>query len=291
MPSIRAHYWFLTIKLTLGWIPEIDHRIVYIKAQQELGDKTGYKHWQAVIHTAEEENITDVRKLLPKGTWIQKAKAKGALNYCHDERKRIPGTEPIELGTPVILRERKCAERTPRDWAGAILLARSGRIYEIPAAMCVQYYNTWNSMYADSCEPMERNVTVIAFWGRTGTGKSLLAKSEANMEPGGVYWKDNSSKWWDGYKGEASVVIDDFAGGVSVGVLQRWLDRYPLRVEIKGKFVAAKFTKVWITSNVDPRDWYPETDAEIRRSILRRISREVYFEYGNKHYLDIEINI
>lgn len=288
MPSIRAHYWFLTIKLTLGWIPEIGHRIAYIKGQQELGDKTGYQHWQAVVHTHEEENITDVRTLFPKGSWIQKAKAKGALNYCHDERKRIPGTEPVELGTPVILRPRKSAKTEPRDWAGAITLARSGRIYEIPAAMCVQYYNTWNAMYADNCEPMERNITVTVFWGRTGTGKSLLAKSESNMVHGGVYWKDNSSKWWDGYKGEIAVVIDDFAGGVSVGILQRWLDRYPLRLEIKGRYVAARFTEVWITSNVDPRDWYKEADAEVRRSILRRISREVYFEYGNKHYLDEE---
>jgi len=52
----------------------------------------------------------------------------------------------------------------------------------------------------------------------------------------------------------------------------RWLDRYPCRVEIKGSSRPLDATKIWITSNLNPLDWYPELDVDTKEALLRRIN-------------------
>ena len=113
---------------------------------------------------------------------------------------------------------------------------------------------------------MERSAKV--FWGRTGTGKSRLAWEEAGLE---AYAKDPRTKWWDGYMGQTHVVIDEFRGTIDIVHLLRWLDRYPVRVENKGGSVSLSATRFWFTSNLDPRLWYPDVDAETVAALVRRI--------------------
>lgn len=113
---------------------------------------------------------------------------------------------------------------------------------------------------------MER--TTVAFWGPTGTGKSRTAWDEAGMD---AYPKDPRTKWWDGYTGQEHVVVDEFRGGIDVAHLLRWLDRYPVLVETKGGSIPLRATKFWFTSNLDPRNWYPDLDAETQAALIRRL--------------------
>jgi len=52
----------------------------------------------------------------------------------------------------------------------------------------------------------------------------------------------------------------------------RWLDRYPVLVEVKGSSTSLVATKVWITSNIHPRDWYPDLDEETKAALMRRLN-------------------
>lgn len=109
----------------------------------------------------------------------------------------------------------------------------------------------------------------FVYWGRTGTGKSRLAWERAGTD---AYPKDPRTKFWDGYQGQLHVVVDEFRGGIDISHLLRWLDRYPVIVEIKGSSVVLKATSVWITSNVNPEDWYPLLDNETKQALLRRLT-------------------
>lgn len=100
------------------------------------------------------------------------------------------------------------------------------------------------------------------------TGKSHRAWQEAGE---GAYCKDPRTKWWCGYRGQASVVIDEFRGGVDIAHILRWFDRYPVLVETKGASVPLACTRIWLTSNVDPRDWYPDLDEATRGALMRRL--------------------
>jgi len=64
---------------------------------------------------------------------------------------------------------------------------------------------------------------------------------------------------------------DEFRGGIDIGHLLRWLDRYPVIVEVKGGATALAARKIWITSNIAPIAWYPELDAETFAALRRRL--------------------
>lgn len=107
------------------------------------------------------------------------------------------------------------------------------------------------------------------FWGATGVGKSRRAWAEATFD---AYPKDPRTKFWDGYRGQEHVVIDEFRGGIDVSHLLRWLDRYPVNVEIKGSSTTLCAKKFWITSNLPPEQWYPDLDEATKLALLRRLN-------------------
>lgn len=108
----------------------------------------------------------------------------------------------------------------------------------------------------------------FVYWGSTGTGKSRAAWGEAGM---GAFPKDPRTKWWCGYRDHPRVIIDEFRGSIDVSHMLRWLDRYPVIVENKGGSVVLSATDVWITTNLHPKDWYPDLDLETLNALLRRL--------------------
>lgn len=125
-----------------------------------------------------------------------------------------------------------------------------------------------------SKSPKWRNVITTVIWGRTGTGKTRTA-FESCDDPYFVLLCDNA-KWWDGYEGQETVIFDDFYGQVKPDFMLRLLDGYPCQLSIKGSFTWAKWTRVYITSNSHPCDWYPSIPQEARDAIMRRISEVIH---------------
>lgn len=72
--------------------------------------------------------------------------------------------------------------------------------------------------------------------------------------------------------------MDEFTGLVELSHLQRWLDKWPCSVEIKGGNTALHAVRFWICSNVDPADWYPNANQSQRDSLRRRFTRVVKYE-------------
>lgn len=116
------------------------------------------------------------------------------------------------------------------------------------------------------------------YWGDSGTGKSRRAWFEALQESDDVYIKNPNTKWWDGYRGQSHVIIDEFTGRVDISYIQTWLDRYPALVEVKGSTVPLQATRVWITSNVDPSIWYPDLNPAQRIALRRRLTNVTHFD-------------
>ncbi len=109
-----------------------------------------------------------------------------------------------------------------------------------------------------------RNIETSVFHGKAGRGKTRLATDVIH------YYKlneDSSTVWWDGYMGEKTLIIDDFDGWISYNRLLGLLDGYQCRLAIKGGFTYARWTKVIITSNYAPKEWFSQglTEALKRR--------------------------
>lgn len=146
---------------------------------------------------------------------------------------------------------------------------------EIPASIRVQSYRTLRAISSDFAQPIAVERSCEVFWGKTGTGKSRLAWERAGIN---AYPKDPRTKFWCGYGSQETVVIDEFRGGIDISHLLRWLDRYPVIVEIKGGSVVLKAKTFYITSNIAPEFWYPELDVETFSALRRRLKVTEFHE-------------
>lgn len=153
-------------------------------------------------------------------------------------------------------------------------MAETGKFRDIPSDVYIRYYGNLQRIAAETIKPIAMEREVHVFWGKTGTGKTRRAWNEATLE---AYPKDPRTKFWDGYRDQEHVVMDEFRGGIDISHLLRWLDIYPVIVEVKGTAIPYKVKKIWITSNLDPRDWYPNLDARTRDALLRRFTTCIHF--------------
>ena len=86
-------------------------------------------------------------------------------------------------------------------------------------------------------------------------------------------------EWWDGYTGQPQVIFDDFRPGVvkSFNTLLRILDRYPLRVPVKGSSIELSATVFVLTCPSRPEVMYHRQTEENVNQLLRRITSIVEF--------------
>jgi len=188
-------------------------------------------------------------------------RSEAAAEYVWKEDTRVEGTQ-FEFGSKPIQRNSKI------EWDKVWEAAQKGNLMEIPTHLRVQSYRTLRQIAADYAKPVGMERFGYVYWGRTGTGKSKQAWELAGVD---AYPKDPRTKFWCGYDGQKHVIIDEFCGGIDISHMLRWLDRYPVIVEIKGSSRCLNATHFWITSNVDPRLWYPEATEEQKLALLRRL--------------------
>ncbi len=74
----------------------------------------------------------------------------------------------------------------------------------------IRYRGSWNQLMEEEGEPRDPNVPHTAEWyfGEGRIGKSWLA----NSENPGAYRKTTGNRWWPMYKGQKTVIYDEFAG-------------------------------------------------------------------------------
>jgi len=102
-------------------------------------------------------------------------------------------------------------------------------------------------------------------YGPPGTGKSRMYQE---MVP--PPYSKSCNKWWDGYDGQDSILIDDIEPVHSVlgHHIKIWVDRYPFNAEVKGSVINIRPKRVFVTSNFHPEDIF--TNPVICAAILRR---------------------
>lgn len=127
--------------------------------------------------------------------------------------------------------------------------------------------------------PRDFKTDVYYYWGPPGSGKSRRALLEAQQSGEGstqelVYYKPRGL-WWDGYRGQRFVIIDDFYGWIKYDEILKICDRYPYKVQIKGGFVEFTSQKIWFTSNVDTHLLY-KFEGYDAAAFERRITNKVH---------------
>lgn len=259
---MKAKYWILTIPAEdyepSGNLPD---GVVHIAGQKEQGESTGYTHWQAVVTYDKQVRLSAVKKTFGSRCHAEPTRSAAAREYVWKESTFVDGSR-FEFGKLPV--RRNCSS----DWAEIYAAAKSGDFDRIPPGVVVRNYGNLQKIASANAEPIGLERVTYVYWGVTGAGKSRTAWSEAGLD---AYPKDPCTKFWDGYRGQGHVVIDEFRGTIGISHLLRWLDRYPVLVEIKGSSTVLRAEKIWITSNLHPRDWYKDLDALTVEALLRRL--------------------
>ena len=238
----------------------------YLIFGKEIGKNNNTPHLQGYIEFINRKYFTELKRFNPKIHWEKRLGSQlEAINYCKKEGdfyefgdKKVQGKRnDISYFKELALKK------------GMKQVVEEGNFQEIRT--CELYLK-----YKEE----ERNFKpeVIWIYGESGSGKSLKASKEKD-----AYWKDKS-KWWDGYDKHNTIIIDDFrSSDMKFDYLLRLLDRYPMRVQVKGSSRQMLSKKIIITSIFSPKEIYEHylqhnNQREPINQLLRRIDKIIELE-------------
>lgn len=265
--------WFLTIhpeEEDTVLEPEPWDCVRYAVWQKERGKKSGRIHFHLYVELHRAQRFQRVQKWIGYPTANCKKKwgtRDQARNYCMKEKTRVDG--PWEIGS-----WEAGGQGARTDLAKAVEMIKDGAdeiaIIEQCPIVFVKYHRGLDRVraaYAKRAAMRFREVEVHVRYGVAGTGKTRFVWESFDYQ--GVYATPlGGGMWFDNYDGEGVLLIDDFYGEkYSYADFLRLTDGYPIQIPVKGGYRWAQYTKVFITSNKHPIEWYPEgmTDALERR--------------------------
>ena len=276
----RGAYWCWTLNnptkeeiRSLVQAQRTQERVTYICWGVELGE-SGTPHLQGYLELESKQRLGGVKKLpgfSRAHLEIRQGSQKQAVDYCRKDGHFF------EHGSPRVSQQGK---RSDLDAIKELL-----DVGTCESDVADQYFGQWCryrksfSAYRDLQRPVGlRDVEVFFLWGLAGSGKTGFVYQR---EPELWISSDPTLQWFDGYSGEEAVLLDDYRGDASTSFILRVLDRYPLKVPVKGSFTNWTPKRIYITSNADPTSLHGDASA----AWLRRIKKTVHFT-GNLDFDD-----
>lgn len=272
------------------------HGVVYLVFQHEVGEQ-GTFHVQGYVSFARKCRMdsTSTRRLLPRAA-LSVAKGSPAQNkaYCTKGDSRSDRTMylanyygdsslapadvaltacellvgPFEYGTPPDGQGR----RTDLVKAGNFI-KEGGSLRQLALDFTGTFVHNSRGLHSlkfmvDAVRgKQDRELEVFVFNGDTGSGKTHAALEYCRSQDNPDDWfllshEGSGTMWFDGYEGESILVLDEFRGSwCKYSWLLRVLDKYPLRLPIKGGHTWALWTKVIITTTHPWQTWYDVADT------------------------------
>nr|WAE42353.1 MAG: replication associated protein [Cressdnaviricota sp.] len=275
MDKTQGRKWILTINNPIIEWDEIVKTSCadYACGQLEKGE-SGTIHWQLAIWYKCTKRFAFIKKLFPEAH-IELMNSDKGFEYCTKEDTRIKG--PFEHGTSPVKRNSKT------DWEKVWEWAKSGDLEKIDPKIRVTQYKTLRTIRADNLKPQtQKDVRGIWVWGEPGIGKSHFARVTFSEDK---YYIKSANKWWDGYRGESIVILEDLDKGTAEHLghfLKIWADKWGFRGEVKFGGEAPNFQKLIVTSNYSINELF--TEPSLREAITRRF--EVFQMVRQDSFLD-----
>ncbi len=296
--SSRGWTWTIFEKSMTGTLADLQAKLkasIYSTYGIEFCPKTGAKHYQGYTYRKSACTLKAIKKFLgessghmevAKGTPMQNKLycGKGAQPKEEWEDLKDSGThygmdadtwehgEIPSQGTRedlILLRDTIRQKRCLSD-----LLDNDSLIETL--AKYPRYAEKVHQASLKASTRAYRHIEVTVHTGRTGCGKTRIP-----YDLGAYMWappEKDKGEWWCDYDGEDILLIDEFYGQMSIAWFLRITQGYQQKLPIKGGHTFARWTKVYITSNVDPMDWYTNVPAEVEEAFQRRIESIVVFK-------------
>ncbi len=252
----------------------------FVVFQQEEGEN-GTPHYQGYAEFSRPVRWSYIARILGKPAHCERRRgtAEEAVAYCQKEDSRVDG--PWEYGER---RDPRPGTRT--DILGFVSAIREDATFldllERYPDLLARYPN-FRDRIRSALRPAPTERSIVLYYGPPGSGKTRCVYDEYPH----VYSSPLMGRgfWLDGYDNDPVVLIDDFGGArshISRPELLRLLDRYPVKVPVKGGFVQWNPSSIFLTTNYHPSEWYDWKDSTQWDALVRRFSIVILFKDGGK---------
>lgn len=236
--------------------------------QLEVGSN-GTPHMQGYTELSSPRRLSFMSALLPRAHLeTRRGSREQAIAYCNKEATRQAG--PWTMGTT----ESRQGQRTDLD--RGVELVNDGGLKRLRAedpSLFVRYSRGFEALARSRIlDPRPTPPEVILLYGPTGCGKTRWFYDNTDLDTA-YRMPLTTGFWFDGYDEHDDVLIDDFAGAAShitLAHLLQLLDRYPIRVPVKGSFIDWVPKRIMVTTNIHPRLWYDYSKREEHYNALAR---------------------
>jgi len=270
-----SKFWCFTINNPINDFEEVDNVVNwdYMIVAHEVGED-GTPHLQGFVAYKNRTRFSTVKGQMPRAH-IERMMGtpKQASDYCKKDGAFF------EAGTlPDFEGGRTGGQKKRENFNNMIEAAKKGtmdEIQEIDPVSYVQHYHAFKRIIQDNPPPVQDLETVCGewLWGEPGVGKSHRARAE---NPN--HYDKPLNKWWDGYKGQDVIILDDVGLGQGSWIgdlLKRWADKFSFPAEQKGTTVSIRPKKIIVTSNYKIEEIFQ--DVSLCKAIQRRF-KEIQVE-------------
>ena len=218
----------------------------------EVGEE-GTPHIQGFVHMKNAMTLTAVKKWLQSNRWHLEA-ARGtdyeAWTYCLKDEKILAkyGDEPS-------------VEGELSDWEKIADMVRGGAsnleiITKFPS-IAIRCQGALDRMRLehDRATAGWRDVEVKFITGPTGCGKTRGVMEKYGYA--NVYRATDKKHPFETYAGQDVIVFEEFRGGIRCEDMLNYLDGYPVELPARYANKMAKFTKVYMLTNIQFEELYP----------------------------------
>lgn len=263
-PSHRSRAWCVTYNNWRDHQPDAWDKIQllgdYGCIAPEEGEQNGTPHIQGYLYFENKKQKGKLIKDFPKASFrpafgsAEQNRTYIFGNYTKGDKFKPLNPEAIEWGTMP-----KQGKRTDLDEIKQEILDGKSVdeiVLETPMVFH-QYGRTLERIEQIVLRKQYRKEMTKGFWyfGKTGVGKSK--KCFEGYDPETFYVKNLNEDFWDGYRGQETVILNEFRGQIPFSEMLDLCDWTPKFVKIKGKPAVPFLAKtIIVTSALSPQEIY-----------------------------------
>jgi hypothetical protein len=278
------------------WFKDLEEtgKLQYAIFQREKGENTGTIHFQFFMSFKDAQYFSKIKKdYLPQGCHFKQmykmSTPERCIQYCSKEDTRVSG--PYEIGEFI-------EERQRTDLARAIKMIDEGfsfkEISDIFQTQSLIYDKQFiareQRVKMQKAKSECRNIEVTYVYGVRRQGKSKYVRKLHGME--NIFTVGSKGDFiFDGYDYEDVILFDEFDGKIPIIDMNKYLDVYPLLLNIKGSKVPAMYTKIYLTSNYSLSELYKEQQEnmlESYKAFCDRIHKIIRVDEKGEFHLEKE---
>lgn len=261
------------------------HTHIYVYFNSPMRFNTLKKRFpQAHIEKAYGTSCENRNYVFKEGKWTHNAKKETNLSETHEEWGKLP-------------EERQGARN---DYAELYELIQEGKsnfeiLNEKPdfISQLERLDKVRQIVLEEAFKEIFRNMEVSYLYGDTGSGKTKSIMERYGYSK--VCRVTDYKHPFDHYQGEDIIVFEEFQSSLPINQMLIYLDGYPVTLPCRYANKTACYTKVYLLSNIDLKDQYPDIqryNSEIWKAFLRRIHTVQVFKngkiktYSTKEYLN-----